>query len=747
MRARSGIWVYLMVVGWVVPAVAGVGEWKTYTDKRDLRDLIAVGTSLWAASSGGLFTYNSIDSSFEVFTTSDGLRTIDLTALAADATGAIWIGSANGMIQRYFPSSRTWQYVMDIALLTNPQKQINRMEVFGDTLFILSDVGVSIFSISRMEFGDSYMRFGTMPNQLVGNVTSMAFLGGDLWIGTRSGIARTAMGNPNRSSPDSWQVYTTIQGLPSNSVTALAVKYDSLIAGTASGLAVFAESTWNTVGGTFGNRIVDVSQNFAPCSDCQRLYFITSSDLWSYSDGLASLQLSTPNALSSILSDRFIGTTRGVMAVGSPGALLSPPGPPSNKFVGLAVDERGEVWSGTGSRFGEGFMSFDGSRWRSYSAQTHPELGINEYYKVSIGRGNTKWISSWGNGVALIDDGGSIRKVLNSSNGLPPTVDPAFIVVGGVAADRNGVTWITNRTAGDGTAVVLFYPDSALSYDVRMSMRNPLKVFSDIVIDHNDTKWFANYSRFEPERAVGLYYYNENINLPGTSNGWGLMTSDDGLTGNEVWSLAVDREGALWVGSREGISIIYNPGNPRATVAPYHPLRDQIIQAIVVDPLNNKWIATRQGVFVLSPDGTSILNRFTVENTNGKLLDNDVASMAMNVNTGVIYFGTEKGLSSTSTDAIVPLRSFEELAFYPNPYHLPAEDVLTIDGLVQGTLVKILTVDGKLVREIRTPGGRIGFWDGKDFRNELVGSGIYYIVAYSEDGTKVTTGKLAVVRK
>jgi len=87
------------------------------------------------------------------------------------------------------------------------------------------------------------------------------------------------------------------------------------------------------------------------------------------------------------------------------------------------------------------------------------------------------------------------------------------------------------------------------------------------------------------------------------------------------------------------------------------------------------------------------------------------------------------------------------LAFSPNPFYLPSPVDLTVDGLVENSLIKILTIDGNLVKEIRSPGGRVGFWDGTDTRGDVVGTGIYLVVAYSEDGSQVATGKVAVVRR
>jgi flagellar hook assembly protein FlgD len=70
-----------------------------------------------------------------------------------------------------------------------------------------------------------------------------------------------------------------------------------------------------------------------------------------------------------------------------------------------------------------------------------------------------------------------------------------------------------------------------------------------------------------------------------------------------------------------------------------------------------------------------------------------------------------------------------------------------IDGLVENTILKILTVDGTLVREVESPGGRVAFWDGKDEEGADVASGVYLIIAFSADGSKLTKGKVAVIRK
>jgi hypothetical protein len=758
----------LLMLCWLFAAGAdaGQGDWKTYTPKKEVRALVSAGGLAWAATAGGLFSYDPASGAYATFTTSEGLRSIDLTAIAADSSGNLWIGSASGVLHRFRPSSGEWSYVNDLALQDASRKSINALEVWGDSLMVLSEVGISVYSIERAEFGDSYLRFGVEPGLIQGGVTGAARYGGQLWASTRSGVVSTPLSNVNPTEPSSWQVYGTADGLPSTVATSILAAGDSLYVSTSAGIAVRTGTAWRVVAGSESQNVLALG---LPDGGCEAALYITPSSIGAIGlDGTARLIASPPGALLSCLAaGGYAGTANaGALlydACPSPGSAPGvvwtalPPGPPSSKFVSVAVDDRGWIWSATGKSNGEGFMGFDGTAWRSYTAARYPELRIDDYYHMSVGPGGVAYAGSWGAGLAVVDAAGEITTVLNTSNGLQPTVgtDP-FVVVGGVATDRNGTVWLTERTPPGDTTLATLSPDgmpgyvTGCMYDLSGSTcltRSPLRILNDVVIDDYGTKWFANYGRFETEGAVGLYYYNETRTITGSRGGWGKLTELDGLPSNQVWSVAVDRFGDLWVGTDLGIAIIYSPTNPKASIAPYRPLPDQIVQDILVDPLNRKWIATKRGVFLLSPDGTDVLEHYTVEGTGGLLLDDDVASLAIDQGTGVVYFGTEKGLSSLTTPAVAPARSFESLKVYPNPFEVPAPAPVTVDGLVEGSSLKVFTIDGALVKAVQTPGGRVGFWDGTDGNGDLVSSGVYIVVAYSEDGTEVGKAKVAVIRK
>ena len=728
-------------------AMSGVGIWKTYTSKKEVRDVVILNGKAWSASSGGMFSVTPADSIYEEFTASEGLRSNDLSTITADQSGSVWIGSSNGWLQSYDTRNRSWKYISDIVRDASPQKQINALTLLGDTLFVSSDIGLSIYLISRGEFRATARSFGA-SSPITGNATAALVYHDTILVSTRSGIAAAPKSSANLSAPDSWQLLSI--GLPSLNVSSLAIFQDTLYAATANGIAKFNGSSWGNLPGMAGMNVLKM------ITTADSLYFITGSQIIVVdTQGMVSTVAgSFPSSLS------CLANSAGTLIIGSSSnglywrnesvwQNLLPPGPISNRINGIALDYNGKLWAGTGADGGEGFMSFNGGTWESYRTQLYPMLPTNDYYKVNVGPGNLKWASSWGRGVALIGANDSLLAVYNKTNGLPPTLtnDTTYVVVFGVVADRDGQAWIGVRTGRADTTFAIFGSNGQLTYK-KFSYPGVVgaPTFIDFTIDSYGTKWFVNAKASEVD-PVGLYFYNER-GFPGTDTSkWGRITSSAGLSSDKIFSLAVDLSGQVWIGTDAGLTIITNPYNLRPAVAPYYPLREQQINAIAVDPLNNKWVATSKGITLLSPDGTSIIAQYTVENTDAKLVDNNISSIVIDAKSGTVYFGSDKGLSSLTTASVTAVRSYDGLLISPNPFYLPSSEHVTIDGLVQNSTLKILSIDGALINEIKTPGGRIGFWDGTDSKGQNVASGIYVVVAYSENGSQVAAGKIAVLRK
>ena len=106
-------------------------------------------------------------------------------------------------------------------------------------------------------------------------------------------------------------------------------------------------------------------------------------------------------------------------------------------------------------------------------------------------------------------------------------------------------------------------------------------------------------------------------------------------------------------------------------------------------------------------------------------------------------------MAELKTEFVQPNESFNTIFTYPNPFIVGNSETpfVTIDGLVRNSNIKIMNISGDLVCEIKSAGGRVASWNGKDMNGNFVSSGIYILVASDPEANNVATAKIAVIRK
>jgi len=738
-----------------------LAQWKNFTDMKSVRSVFVQGQTVAAATAGGLFLYDIQNGSFSTALNSDGISSNDLTAAFIDTQGRIWVGASDGSLSVRDPGTLVWSTITAIAQSTHLHKGIERFMRSGDTLFVASQFGISVYRISSADFGDTYAYFGFLPSP---TVTDAILQGNRIWVGTDAGVVTAVLTPPNVSS---WTHYDSL-GPSSSFVTALALFHDTLVVATNTGAAFFAGGSFQNIPSLSGIAISSLT------SSASNLFIAVSGNsnfslqsLSGLEGALQTVATSDSTTAGSLALDQsasapamlpWTGTgTKGIAFWdGNAWEYRAPNGPQSNLFTSLVVDASGVLWCGTGiNGGGTGFYRYNPSlpenaRWKNFTSAVYPIMEFDDYYKTSLGAPGSVWVSSWGRGAVEVR-GDTIRRRIDvtSTPAFFPTLatDPLFVVAGGAATDEAGKTWFCNRTAVNGDFVAQLVNDTTFAY-FRNLYNTSDGIFQGVVVDQNGTKWFAN-SEPTAKSDRGLYFFNETGAVAGTEDtgGWGYFSTADGLPNNSVISLAVDQDGEVWVGTDLGATIITNPLAPKTQYISVFPLREQSVQTIAVDAVNNKWVGTKEGVFVLSPDGTQLLQLYNGVTTNGELVDNDVRSIAIDQKRGIVYMGTENGLSSLAIAAVASNATFTSLQFGPNPFVIPTDAQLTIQNLIANCTIKILTVTGRLVSEFKAQGGGRAFWDGRNRSGQLVSSGVYFIVAYTNNGDQLTTGKIAVIRK
>jgi len=567
-------------------------------------------------------------------------------------------------------------------------------------------------------------------------------------------IAIQKPGATNLSAPESWNTYNSSDGLPSDKAIKIVKYLDVFVAATDKGLASFDGTQWLPFIPQFNSKVVS---DIISAGDS--LIILSEDIIYIYKNGGALQLYSSPHSLNRLSLNQQFGiagaSNNGILILdleNSPEFLI-PNGPAANQFPSISVDGNGVLWSASGKDgTGVGFYTFDKEMWANYNVENTPQIPHNDIYTVFNSSDNTAYLGTWGYGFVRKD--GNLFESFNTANsgmqGIP--INPNFLVITGFTTDSRNNTWILNHYAADRKTLSMLTPDSTwYHFQIPAEQNRTLDLHFNLDIDPYDTKWFNS---DDPSKR-GLYYFNEmkTYDDPNDDRS-GFITSADGLNSNEIRSIVVDRRGDVWIGTGLGVNVLSQtntitsaPSNdPSLRMSSIFALRQQSINDIAVDPLNQKWVATNQGLLFVNSDGSRLLAAY--DSKNSPILSDRITSVAIDENAGIVYVGTEKGVTSFQTPFTKPKEAFDELFIYPNPYVVTdGNNFLTIDGLVRDSDIKILTIDGKLITEFSSPGGGKASWDGRDDNGNLINSGVYIVVAFDSEGSNTITGKVAVFRK
>jgi ligand-binding sensor domain-containing protein len=724
---------------------------------------------VWAASTGGLFSFdcNNPGSSINSYTTLNGLLSNELVSATADNIGNIWSGGSDGSINVFTSSNSNWRVISDILNSTETSKSIHDIFQYNNFMFIATDFSIIKFNISLFQMVDQpYINLGPLIATKTPVYQTMV-VNDTIWAATKNGIAYANINN-NLPIPTSWSDFTRANSilnfLGTNKINTVCNFNGKMYFGTDSGM-VFYDGT--------SLQIYQPSYNNIPIIHRVITHMVTSgSSMYISADygssSIYKVDQADPNTAQLVYSGNevealkifndalLIGTLYNGVDIfrNNTHSYTFPNGPFSNLFSNMAVDGNDNLWAVSGSlgdwSHASGVYKFNEKTWKNYTVAEYPAIGwfgsCCGYVQVYPSRYNSViWVSGFGQGLLKID-GDNITRYIDSNSILKHFENNfGFVLVEGVKEDNNGDLWVINRAPVGGRPIVNFTRDTA--YPVPGSPGSTTLI--NMVIDNYNTKWITL-----PGDA-GVVYFNENLVPSGNI----IPTSQLGADISAVNNIALDKNGEVWIATNNGIAIVQDPyqviQNPGSIPSTYKmriiengistPLVESV-QAIAVDALNNKWIGTlSNGVIYVSSDGSTLLNRFNTANS--PLPDNKINCIAVSGKTGKVFFGTQKGVVSYQTLAVEPLTACDKITAGPNPYLIPNDKLLRIDGLVEGSSIKILSISGILVSQFDSPGGRIANWDGRDLRGSYVPSGIYIIVGYNKDGSLVCTGKVAVVRK
>lgn len=736
--------------------------------------------TIWGVSNGGLFAFQ--DQEFtQTFTPVDGMYRLDgSTLIYIEEINSIAIGYIDGMIDLYNIGEDRFDRVEDISRVQAfTSKQINDFELHNGSLYIATEFGIVVYNIDTFLVSNSYTKIGSFDRGTP--VFDIHIDNETIITGTQQGVAVGSL-NDNLDIEASWANYDESSGLPSGNIESVTLFNAQVLASSSSSVVSLTNGSW---------------QEYSPLSNYSNVTFKGITDGNSNSDGLLlsfttnrvllidqndNLTIINPGiaGISDVVMDGQNSTSIATITSGLGRAegvsndftYFAPSGPNLNFFQGISFSD-GTLISGTtplsqrnsiiDNR--KGYYIRDESGWRNFNRSTNEVLDQFQFIQAfnSTFTDNYYYFGSWGRGIARHDRETDQIDVFNSSNSSLrgwAADDPNFPVISGLQTDSDGAVWATSRYATNPLYVQLPGENEWINYG-KSSAVSQNDEYLYLFVDSFNQKWISLQTAGGTGRGVLVL----DTGVPSIiEESTGVKLTEDQGSGNlpdaSVTAIIEDKEGEVWIGTERGIArfifpqfvITGSPEERRAqwlinedqdAVSPFL-LRDINVTAMAVNSANQKWIGTAaEGVWLLNETGGSILKRFTSENS--PLFSDAIRDISVNEKTGEVYISTDAGLSIYQDVPIAPSTSMDKLKVYPNPFLYESHDNILIENLSEITTIRILGVDGTLIRTISSRGGRAE-WNGLDASGRQVGSGMYVVVALDIDGNERGFGKVAIIR-
>jgi len=757
-------------------------NWNTYFSYNLISAIDNGESVIYFASYNSIFSYDISSNQIEKFDTLNELSGDEISAFYfSEINNNIVIGYSSGFLQIIDLNSNSIINIYDILnkpTIPSNKKTINDFFQSGDQLLISTGYGVSIYNLNGYEFGDTYY-IGDFATQI--NVTSTIIHENFIYASSPDlGILRANI-NSNLIDFNNWQT------IYFGDIQELFYDGENIFFYTNYSIMRINDDEITSIL-TFENQIININ------SSDSKFIIITDEKCLIYNDQLTQLVYEIDSEIYSsgfnqgIIKDNYIyiaTNANGVLIINNNSgdySYLKPDGPLENDIFSVETLNN-KTWVSYGN-YTEYFnpypLKFSGlsnydenlNSWFNIGKDSIPEQAVN-LNNISINpfNNNNVFISSFEGGLLEIENLNIIDFYDNNNSGLESLSidDPLYesVRISDIEFDQNGVLWILNSRIDSPLKSLNLENNSWNSYDFTEIINDGFQDelgFNDIEVDDYGNKWIAGL-------RSGLIGFN---NESGTIQLRKVFSQDQSnMPSSYVKSIAVDNNNHLWIGTIQGLRVLYNTSNFFDTSVvttqqiviledgiPRELLEQQYISDIEVDGANNKWVATiGSGVFYFSPNGQQTIHHFTKENS--PLPSNNINDISINYSNGKVYFATDQGLVSYNTGSISSSENFSNTYVYPNPvrpeFNTESERV-KITGLTQNVNIKITDIEGNLVAEAQSNinsryrnfnleiDGGTAFWNGKNLRNRLVASGVYIIMLSDLDSYETKVLKLMIVR-
>jgi signal transduction histidine kinase/ligand-binding sensor domain-containing protein/CheY-like chemotaxis protein len=488
---------------------------------------------IWVGTDAGLSRYEPASGTFINYGKAGegaGLSDLQVRVISEDHTGALWIGTLHGGLDRLEPGSgRVTSFRHDPA---NPRSLSHDrvtaiLEDHAQRLWVATVDGLNLFDRSR----EGFVRYGTDPDNphslRDSNIMSLyQDRGGVLWVGTRSGGA-------SHWNPNSWSLgHYRGPGFHDTQVTSFADDGAGRVWVGTIGAGLIEIDVRGGQERRYGRDTPDMRLSD---DHVMALLYDHRGGLWvgTMSGGLGRLDLAS----------REMNVWRAAAPPGTPkGRSL-----PAEGVMSLYQDRRGSIWVGT---FGGGIASVDPASGQvtRYPYGGESDRALSDPHASAIAedaRGNL-WIGTVGGGLNLLErSSGRFYHYRRDDRDPKSLADDAIFAL---HVDRRGEVWVGTASGGLDHVIGGSQAPQAVQFENFAAML-PSRVVYGIESDGAGRLWLSTANglvRFDPlTQAVRVFHE------------WhGLQGEDFNINAHYQ-----DHDGTLYFGGNHG----FNAFAPTAT--------------------------------------------------------------------------------------------------------------------------------------------------------------------------------------
>jgi len=745
-----------------------VGKWRDHFSYKKTTCLADAGEKIYIASENAVFSYDINEGTVAKLNKTNGYSDSEIQTLAYNqANNVLIIVYKNSNID--ILKNNTIYNLSEIKRkLISTNKTVYNITFIGNTAYLACGFGIVLLDTDNLEFEDTYF---IGDNASYVKVNDIAYDGTNIYAATDNGLFFADFNNPNLFDYRNWNL---VPDIPENDSIFNNTEYfngylfankhnsatenDTLYYRKNNNWLIFNSKIKTIRSLTSGKNYLTITVKDSVSIYNKSLNLSETINLLKFPEKIyyPVLNYAITNDEGNIyMADNLHGFA---YRINGETDHVFPDGPYNNYTAKVFVSEN-TVITTDGNDKAKGWYQptyniFQNEKWENYHI---PSDTARNFFSIAVNPKNNSnlFFGSWGYGIYEFSNN-EWTNSYNQSNSTLQAISPygyGFIRINGLVFDKNNNLWVTNESVGEPISVKT-EDNQWQSFNCNGTITNdPVK---DIYVTDNNFKWI------ELGSGKGILVIDDNntplnkkddqykIIIPTTSEGENISS--------DVTAFSQDKEGNLWMGTGNGIVIYYNADNAfeddfvadRIQLTSYgkdtteqYLLSTDIINDIETDGADRKWIATQSsGAFLVSENGKKEILHFNKYNS--PLISNTINDIAINHESGEVFFLTDKGIMSYRGEATEGGDTFGNVYVFPNPVRPGYNGKITVTGLAANVNVKFTDISGNLVFETSALGGQ-AIWDGKTFDGRKVHTGVYLIFCSNKDGSETFVTKLLFI--